>query len=66
MRGIAGRRPKAATINLEEVKSARSITAGNEEPSDEETHLSNVKTQRRRDASPSRRLYSTSTSRGLA
>jgi hypothetical protein len=29
MRGIAGRRPKAATINLEEVKSARSITAGN-------------------------------------
>ena len=42
MRGIAGRRPKAAATNLEVVKSARTITVGNEEPSEERnTHTRN-------------------------
>jgi ribosomal protein L15E len=36
MRGIAGQRPNAAAINLEVVKSARTTTAGNEEPSEEQ------------------------------
>ena len=67
MRGIAGRRPKAAATSLEVVKSARTTTVGNEEPSEDTEHThQQMTTRRRRDASPSPRLCSTSTSHGLA
>jgi hypothetical protein len=66
MQGIAGRRRKATAINLEVVKSTRTITMGNEEPSEVESHPPKITTQKRSDASPSPRPCLMSTSLGPA